>query len=200
MTAAIGEAYIQPRLVMEPVEATPVSPKNADADAEKGDGEWEGRRRSGRKRMQRVLFTKIPDSDSDANFHKTRDNAGGKRKKEGIADLPVPIFQKKSKKEKKKNDADGKKRKKSSNGDGESGSGTGVAPIFSDKDKGCRKDGTAAGILMEVPSDAHQTHSWPSSDPSSSQPDDGWRPIRTGHGGRRGGVGERKVCFVVDIS
>ena len=44
-------------------------PKDADADAEKGYGGWEVRRRSGSKRIQRVLFTEIPDCDGDENFH-----------------------------------------------------------------------------------------------------------------------------------
>ena len=49
-------------------------------DAENGDVGLEGRRRSVRKSMQRVMFTEIPDSDSGDKFHKKRDNYGGKRK------------------------------------------------------------------------------------------------------------------------
>ena len=109
-------------------------------------------RRSGRKRTQRVLFTESPDSDGDDNFHKKRDNAAGKRKKKGIVAPPAPIFKKQSKK--KKDEADGKKRKNSSNGNDGSGSGAAAAPIFSGKGKGCRKGGTAAGMLMGLPSDA----------------------------------------------
>ena len=49
-------------------------------DAENGDVGLEGRRRSVRKSMQRVMFTEIPDSDSGDKFHKKRDNYGGKRR------------------------------------------------------------------------------------------------------------------------
>ena len=60
-----GKSYIK---VLELVGATPVSPKDADVDAEKGGGGWEGRRKSGSKIMNRVLFTDIPESDSDYKF------------------------------------------------------------------------------------------------------------------------------------
>ena len=63
-------------------------------DAENGDVGLEGRRRSVRKSMQRVMFTEIPDSDSGDKFHKKRDNYGGKRKNKGIVDLTAPIFKK----------------------------------------------------------------------------------------------------------
>ena len=60
---------------LELVVATYVLPKDAAADAEKGNGGWEGRRSSIIKRMQRVLFAEIPDSGGNENFHKKKDNA-----------------------------------------------------------------------------------------------------------------------------
>ena len=63
-------------------------------DTENGDVGWEERRRSRRKSMQRVMFTESPDSDSGDNFHKKRDNDGGKRKNKIIVALTAPIFKK----------------------------------------------------------------------------------------------------------
>ena len=51
-------------------------------------------------------------------------------------------------------------------------------PNFSGKGKGFCKGGTASGMSMGVPSDTL----WPSSNPSSSQTDNGWRTIRKGEG------------------
>ena len=55
----------------------------------------EVRRRYGRKTIQIVLFTEIPDSDYDYRFQKKRDNDGRNSNKKGIAAPPEPILKKK---------------------------------------------------------------------------------------------------------
>ena len=67
--------------VLDLVQDTPASPKDANADAETGDIGWEGRRRYGSKSMNIVLFTESPDSDDDYKFHKKSDNYGGNSEK-----------------------------------------------------------------------------------------------------------------------
>ena len=65
--------------VLELVGATPESPKDFDVDVDKDDGGLWDRRRSGRERIHRVLFTESLDSDSEEKFHKKRNNTGGER-------------------------------------------------------------------------------------------------------------------------
>ena len=78
-------------------------------DEENGDVGWEGRRKSGRKRIQRGVFTDSPEYDRGDNFHKNRDNSGRKRKNWAIVYPLAPIFKKNE--EKNKNESDGKKMK-----------------------------------------------------------------------------------------
>ena len=75
----------------------PASPKNSGADAENGDGGWEGRRRSGSKIMQKLLFNDIPDSDGDDKFHNNGVTYGRDSKKKVITPPPAPIFNLKTK-------------------------------------------------------------------------------------------------------
>ena len=100
--------------------------------------------------MQRALFTEIPDSDGDDNFHNKKDNSGCKRNKKVIKAPPESIFKKKPKK-KNKNEVDGKKSNKSSNGNVGSSSGESVAPILRSKVKVCHKGGIESVMLMGVP-------------------------------------------------
>ena len=122
--------------VLELVGATPESPKDFDVDVDKYDGGLWDRRRSGRERIHRVLFTESLDSDSEDKFHKKRNNTGGERNKKVIKVPPAPIFKKKTKK-KNENEAVGKK--KTSNGYDRSSSRAAVTPIFSGKGKCCHK-------------------------------------------------------------
>ena len=87
--------------------------------------------------MEGVLFTERPNYDGDDNFHNKRDNAGGKRKKKRVLDLPAPIF--KGKRRRKKKEVDRKKRKNGSNYNGGSGRRVYVAPIFRGKVKAAVK-------------------------------------------------------------